>query len=108
MAATLEIPEPLFERLARLAQRRGQTTEELVTEILAERAESEGQEHSNRLLRSTPTCGAPPAIEAHVSTGRAWTRCDGIGWPWACRWGGPWWKPSPVKASTSSWSRWSH
>lgn len=44
MAATFEIPEPLFERLARMAERRGQTTEELVTEILAEGAAAEGPE----------------------------------------------------------------
>ncbi len=42
MAATFEIPEPLFERLARMAARRGQTTEELVTEILLDGAEAEG------------------------------------------------------------------
>lgn len=46
MAATFEIPEPLFERLTRMAAQRGQTTEELVTEILAERAQVEGEEHA--------------------------------------------------------------
>lgn len=68
MAATFEIPEPLFERLARLAQRRGQTTEELVTEILAERAESEGQEH---------TTGRVDAFIGSIDSGdRDWAGTD--------------------------------
>ena len=44
MAATFEIPEPLFERLARLAAKRGLTPDEFVAEILVQRADAEGNE----------------------------------------------------------------
>jgi hypothetical protein len=56
VAATFEIPEPLFERIARLAAKRGLTPDEFVAEILVERADAESNESDVEALDAFIGC----------------------------------------------------